>query len=72
MGIIAVLTRVEEARANSRFKQIPLLVDINIWYRILKLMYGASYCDINTRKWMAQTPLIFGVWHAYKYCVECL
>ena len=56
MGIMAVLRRVEEIRADSRFKQVPLMVDINIWYQILKLMYGASYCDIATCDWMIHTP----------------
>jgi hypothetical protein len=48
---------------------VTLMVDINIYYRILKLMYSRSYYHVDFRSYMSGLPLCLGVWHSYKYCV---
>ena len=44
---------------------VPLLVDMKIHFALLKLCYGAAYGPWNV-------PLVYGVWHSYKYCVELI
>lgn len=48
-------------------KQLPLLVDCNIHYRILKLMYSKHTVNYNVTGWLHEIPLIYGVWHPYKH-----
>ena len=39
---------------------------------MLKLQYNVTYVSVATDSFFAHTPLLFGVWHSYKYCVtEC-
>ena len=42
------------------------MVDINLYYRLMKMQYGSSYQRWNVRGAMRSSPLLFGVWHAYK------
>ena len=48
---------------------MPLLVDENIHYRLLKLMHGTASATYDVRLWMCSLPVLYGVWHPYKYCV---
>ena len=48
-------------------KVVPLLVDENIHCRMTKWMYAAGYGDIAVREHMDQIPLVYGVWHAYRF-----
>ena len=51
---------------------VPLLVDENIHYRLLKLMYGTSTSAFDFKQWMCSLPLLYGVWHPYKYCLSAV
>ena len=47
-------------------------IDVDLYYRMLKLQYSVTYVSVATHSCFAHTPLLFGVWHSYKYCVtEC-
>lgn len=48
---------------------LPLLVDENIHYRILKMLYGNKTTQWRVGVKLAKVPLVYGVWHAYKFCV---
>ena len=48
---------------------MPMLVDMNIHYRLLKLMHGSSTANFDFGLWMFSIPVVYGVWHPYKYCV---
>ena len=48
---------------------MPVLVDMNIHYRLLKMMHCTSTAMHDFGLWMCSLPLVYGVWHPYKYCV---
>ena len=48
----------------------PVMSDVNIFYRSLKLMYGTTFAHDNVRGAMENVPFVFGVWHAYAHCVK--
>ena len=51
---------------------VPLLVDMKIHFALLKLCYGAAYAPWNVPQLLLGFPLVYGVWHSYKYCVELI
>ena len=55
--------------AQQTNRVLPLLVDENIHYRILKLLYGAKNQRWNMRAYLCYVPVVYGVWHAYKFVV---
>jgi hypothetical protein len=48
---------------------MPLLVDENVHYRLLRLMYAKPYQCYDVQAYMRDMPLLFGIWHAYKHTV---
>ena len=48
---------------------LPLLVDENIHYRIMRLMYSPGTNHVDLCEHVRQVPVLFGVWHAYKHTV---
>ena len=48
---------------------MPLLVDVDIFYRIMKLMLSETWAAYPVRTALARRPLLFGVWHGYNHCV---
>ena len=44
-----------------------LLVDCNIHYRVLKLLYSRATIGWNSPDWLRGISLICGVWHPYKH-----
>ena len=55
--------------AQQTNRVLPLLVDKNIHYRIPKLLYGAKNQRWNMRAYLRYVPVVYGVWHAYKFVV---
>ena len=55
--------------AQQTNRNLPLLVDENIHYGILKLLYGAKIQRLNTRAYLRYVLVVYGVWHAYKFVV---
>ena len=47
----------------------PLLVDVDVWYRIMIMVYGVRHQHWDVRTWLRDVPPLFGVWHAYKHVV---
>ena len=48
---------------------VPVLCDGNIHYRIRKMMYGEKKTGWNVRLFLRSHPILYGFWHAYKFCV---
>ena len=48
----------------------PVVVDINIYYRMLKAMYSLSSVSMNIHGAMFHHPLLLGCWHCYVHCVK--
>ena len=55
--------------AQQTNRALPLLVDENIHHRILKFLYGARNQRWNMRAYLRYVPVVYGVWHAYKFVV---
>ena len=55
--------------AQQTNRGLPLLVNENIHYRILKFLYGAKNQRWNMRAYLHYVPVFYSVWHAYKYVV---
>lgn len=49
---------------------LPLLGDVNIFYRVCKCLYGVSFARADCHKWLRGMPLVFGFWHTYKYVCQ--
>ena len=47
----------------------PALCDEKIRYRICKMMYGDKTTCWNVRRFLRSHPILYGFWHAYKFCV---
>ena len=48
---------------------VPVLCDENIHYRNCKMMYGEKTAGWNVRPFLRSHPILYGFWHAYKFCV---
>ena len=51
-------------------RTVPFLIDMKIFYALLKMSFGASYAPWHVDQFLLGHPLLYGVWHPYKYCVE--
>ena len=51
---------------------VPLLVDMKVHFALLKLCYGAIYVPWKVPQLLLGFPLVYGVWHSYKYYVELI
>ena len=48
---------------------VPVLCAENIHYRICKMMYGEKPTGWNVRLFLRSHPILYGLWHTYKFCV---
>ena len=48
---------------------MPVLCDENIHYLIGKMMYGEKTTGWNVRLFLRSHPILYGFWHANKFCV---
>ena len=51
-------------------RTVPFLIDMKIFYALLKMSFGASYAPWHVDQFLFGHPLLYGVWHPYKYSVE--
>ena len=51
-------------------RTVPFLIDMKIFYALLKMSFGASYAPLHVDQFLLGHPLLYGVWHPYKYSVE--
>ena len=65
--VILVHLLVEVQQHSS--KVVPILVDDNIHYRLCKMMYSKVYAQYNLAFFLNRCPVLYGVWHPYKYPV---
>ena len=68
--LVKVLQNVVQVVCGRARGPTPLLVDINIHYRLLRLMFNRAYVEWDVLGDMMQSPPVFGVWHAYKQCCK--
>ena len=68
VGLLNLL-HIAKDGAQRTNRVLPLLVDENIHYRILKLLYGVKNQRWIMRAYLRYVPVVYGVWHAYKLVV---
>ena len=68
VGLLNVLEIAKDTAPRTN-RVLPLLVDENIHYRILKVLYGAKNKRWNMCAYLRYVPVVYGVWHAYKFVV---
>ena len=70
-GGVGLLNLLQFAKntAQQTNRVLPLLVDENIHYGILKLLYGAKNQRLIMPAHLRYIPVVYGVWHAYKFVV---
>ena len=51
-------------------RTVPILIDMKIFYALLKMSSEASYAPWRVDHFLLGHPLLYGVWHPYKYSVE--
>ena len=66
--LLNILKDLRDLQRHTR-RPLPLMADMNIHYRLMKFMYCTSMDNFDLRQWLCNVPLLFGVWHPYKYCV---
>lgn len=52
--------------ADHTSSPLPVLVDLNLHYRMLKMVYSKAYSAWDVGHYLCKTPPLFGIWHVYK------
>ena len=70
-GGVGLLNLLQFARdtAQQTNRVLPQLADQTIHYRILTFLYGAKTQQRNICGYLHYVPVVYGVWHVYKYVV---
>ena len=71
-GLAQVLEAVALVRTDSLQDCVPILADMDAYYRILRMMYWKPTPQIGFRNCLGPFPLLFGIWHCYKHVIELL
>ena len=69
-GLVAVLQHIAEYRRPIGQATLPVLMDINIFWRVMKLTYHRSTPGVALRPALSRICPLFGLWHAYKQCIN--
>ena len=66
VDLLDLLHSAREVQRHSG-RHMPLLVDENIHYRVLRMLYSAPFAPFDMHRYLEDVPLVYGVWHAYKH-----
>lgn len=69
-GLVSVLAYVKQQSALLKLQLSPVLCDVNIFWRILRLMFSQSYVCLDVHASLRDVPLVFGMWHCYVHCIR--
>ena len=67
--VLEFVTGLECLQVKAR-RTVPFLIDMKIFYALLKMSFGASYAPWHVDQFLLGLSLLYGVWHPYKYSVE--
>lgn len=68
-GLLRFLRFAGHVAQRTQCRVAPLLVDENIHYRVFKLAWSTPFQKWDVPRFLQTTPPLYGIWHAYKYCV---
>ena len=66
--LLDVLGMVSEVQRHTG-KTMPLLIDMKVHNALVRFLYGKDYLHFNFRHFLQHIPIVYGVWHPYKYCL---
>ena len=69
VGLLRYIRFAGRISARTSTRVAPVLVDVNIHYRMMKMAWGASFQKWDIPRYLQTTPPLYGLWHSYKYCV---
>ena len=69
-GLLEVLRWAREFRVARDLAALPLLLDVNIFWRVQKLLYSRGFVTSSVQLAVRDLPLVFGAWHGYVHCVK--
>lgn len=69
--LVALLGMATKLQERSRVA-LPLLLDENIHYRVMRLLHSTSHKDVDVGDWLSRVPVLYGIWHPYKHLVGVL
>ncbi len=69
-SLVELLEMCEVVRTQTGRPTMPLLVDINLWYRMVKMVYARNMQRWDVRHFLKGLPVLYGVWHPYKYTIS--
>jgi hypothetical protein len=67
VNLLEILEFAEVVRRHSGREVLPLLVDIDLWYRLVKMVYARNMLDWRMSEVLRRLPVLYGLWHPYKY-----
>ena len=71
-GLGDVLVRLSQDNPGNRNPVKVLLCDMNIWWRVAKVVYNREHVASPVRGALRDICLVYGIWHGYKACVTAL
>ena len=51
---------------------VPMLIDMKIFSSLAKMLYSSTYDVYKLHNVLRYCRMVYGVWHAYKYCWEAV
>ena len=67
-----MLVRLLQDNPGNRNPVKVLLCDMNIWWRVAKVVYNREHAASPVRGALRDICPVYGIWHAYKACVTAL
>ena len=49
-----------------------MLINMKIFYTVAKMLYSSRYDVYKLHNVLRYCPMVYGVWHAHKYCCEAV
>ena len=65
-GLLQMLHEVDAVKQVTG-RTVPVLMDENVHYRIMRMMYSRTFSEYRIRETLCDEVFIYGVWHAYKF-----
>ena len=72
LGLAQVLEAVALVRTDSLQECVPILADMDVYYRFLRLMYWKPTSQIGLHNCLGPFRLLFGIWHCYMHAIELI
>ena len=66
--LVSIIHGLQEVQQHTRHR-LPISVDENIHCCVLTLVYSINYAQCNLPLFLTRTPVVYGTWHPYKYCI---